>query len=172
MARHTLRMMFRETLANWEELSGYQRFEQIVAVLLTVMISAVVVFAMFYLVWNVFTLLVVRALDPFDYRVFQAVFEMILVVLIAMEFNNSIVRAMARRASIIQVKTVLLIAILALVRKFIILETDAIDAWVVVSLSLALLAVGVVYWLMRERDDRLEASQLSRREKEARKGTI
>jgi hypothetical protein len=39
--------------------------------------------------------------------------------LIAMEFKHSILRVIARKERIIQVKTVLLIALLALARKFI-----------------------------------------------------
>jgi hypothetical protein len=44
---------------------------------------------------------------------------MIMTLLIAMEFNHSIVQAMDRLHRIIQVKTVVLISILALARKFI-----------------------------------------------------
>lgn len=151
--------MFRETLQNWDEMSYYERFEQLVAMLLSVAIAVTVVYAMYHLVAHVFSLLVVRTADPFDYRVFQAVFEMILTVLIAMEFNHTIVKSLRGGGSIIQVKIVLLIGILALVRKFIVMELETIDPWKVMSLALAVIAMGGAYWLMRERDDRLLEGQ-------------
>lgn len=48
-------------------------------------------------------------------------FGMIMTLLIAMEFKHSIVRVALRRDSIIQVKTVILIGLIALARKFVIL---------------------------------------------------
>lgn len=157
--RAIFQRMFRETLQNWDEMSYYERFEQIVAMLLSVAIAVTVVYAMYYLVEHVFSLLVVRTADPFDYRVFQAVFEMILTVLIAMEFNHTIVKSLRGEGSIIQVKIVLLIGILALVRKFIVMELETMDPWKVISLALAVIAMGGAYWLMRERDDRLEGKE-------------
>jgi uncharacterized membrane protein (DUF373 family) len=58
-----------------------------------------------------------------------------------------------RRGSIIQVKTVVLIALLALSRKFIILGPDK-EYGTIAALAGAALALGIVYWLLRERDDR------------------
>lgn len=80
---------------------------------------------------------------------------MIMTLLIAMEFKHSIVRVALRRSSIIQVKTVVLIALIALSRKFVILDSHTTAASTVAALAGATLALGVVYWLMRERDDRL-----------------
>ena len=62
--------------------------------------------------------------------------------------------AMERLHRVIQVKTVELISILALARKFIILNIEATPALTIVALGFAVIALGVVYWLMRERDDR------------------
>ncbi|MDU7588409.1 MAG: phosphate-starvation-inducible PsiE family protein, partial [Acidovorax sp.] len=90
---------------------------------------------------------------PLDHKVFQTVFAMIMTLLIAMEFKHSIVKVALRKESVIQVKTVILIAILALARKFIILDPD-VDPAKVAALAGAILALGLTYWLMRERDDR------------------
>ena len=167
-----LRDRYRETLEGWAELSLYQRFEQLVALVLTTVISVVVVFALYYLVVEIFGLLFLRLRDPFDFRIFQLVFEMILTVLIAMEFNHSIVRTMQRRESIIQFKIVLLIALLALVRKFIVLDYEIADPMLIASLAVALLAIGGVYWLMRERDDRLAERELSEEQKREQQGMV
>ena len=54
-----------------------------------------------------------------------------------------------------QVKTVVLISLLALSRKFIVLDSKATGAETIAALALATLVLGVLYWLLRERDDRL-----------------
>ena len=62
---------------------------------------------------------------------------------------------MAREQSIIQIKVVLLIAILALARKFIVLDLHEVATGELLGFAAITLALGIVYWLMRERDDRL-----------------
>lgn len=131
----------------------YERFEQVVALLLSAIIAAIVVVSLLQLVRTVFTLLVVDAFNPLDYATFQTVFGMIMTLLIAMEFKHSIVKVALRRESIIQVRTVVLIALIALSRKFVILDPETLAAKVA-ALSGAVLALGLVYWLLRERDDR------------------
>jgi uncharacterized membrane protein (DUF373 family) len=77
---------------------------------------------------------------------------MIMTLLIALEFKHSIIKVALRRDSIIQVKTVILIALIALSRKFVILDVETSPAKIA-ALAFALLALGLVYWLMRERDE-------------------
>ncbi|WP_227369308.1 phosphate-starvation-inducible PsiE family protein [Halomonas sp. M20] len=141
--------MFPELLSGWSSLSGYQRFERLVSLMLTIAISGVVLVALYYLVSHVITLLFVQTRDPFDYRVFQLVFDMILTVLIAMEFNNSIVRTMEGDGGFIHVEIVVLIAIMALVRKFMVMDIDTIEPLKIFALATAVLAVGICYWLVR-----------------------
>ncbi len=146
---------FTESRKEWDVMTFYERFEHVVAVALTAVISVIIVAALFRLLWNVFVLLVLGALDPTEYSVFQAIFGMIMTVLIALEFKHSILKVVARKDSIIQVKTVILIALLAISRKFIILDIKEVPASSVAALAGSVLALGLVYWLMRERDDRL-----------------
>ena len=139
----------------WAVMSFYERFEQVVALALSGVIAVIVVVSLLQLVQVVFTLLVLDAFNPLDHKVFQTVFGMIMTLLIAMEFKHSIIRVALRRDSIIQVKTVVLIALLALSRKFVLLDPD-IGPGKIAALAGATLALGVVYWLLRERDDRLQ----------------
>ena len=106
-------------------MSFYERFEQVVALVLSAVIAVIIVVSLFQLISIVFTLLVLDAFNPLDHKVFQSVFGMIMTLLIAMEFKHSIVRVALRRDSIIQVKTVILIGLIALARKFVILEPEA-----------------------------------------------
>jgi hypothetical protein len=50
--------------------------------------------------------------DPTEYRVCQAVFGMILVVIIAFEFKRSLLVVAERSISVVQVRTVVLITLL------------------------------------------------------------
>lgn len=140
-----------ETARHWQVMTFYERFEHVVALVLSAVIAVIVVVALFQLLKVVFYLLVTQSLNPLEHETFQVVFGMIMTLLIALEFKHSIIKVALRRESIIQVKTVVLIALIALARKFVILDPDAAPGKVA-ALAAALLALGVVYWLMRERD--------------------
>ena len=144
--------MLRETREAWPGLGLYERFEQIVSILLTMMISLVVIAALFNLTFRIGTLLLYGLLDPADHGVFQAIFGMIFTVLIALEFNHSILSVLERKESIVQVRTVVLIALLALVRKFIILDASKTEPLTIIGLASAVLALGAVHWLVRDQD--------------------
>jgi uncharacterized membrane protein (DUF373 family) len=99
-----------------------------VALALTLLISLIILVALYRLAATVIGGLLVGALDPLDFEVFQAVFGEILTLLIALEFNHTLQYVVAREQSIIQTKVVLLIALLALARKFIILDVKDISS--------------------------------------------
>ena len=162
--RHAPRKFFAETREHWPIMSVYERFEQIVAIVLSLVISVVIALALVQLVIRIVPLLLSGAIDPLEHDVFQAIFGMIMTLLIAMEFKHSIVRVALPRSSIIQVKTVVLIALIALSRKFVILDSSATGASTIAALAGATLVLGVVYWLLRERDDRSERHDHEQRE--------
>ena len=146
----TLTKTFR---AQWAVMTFYERFEQVIALVLSAVIAVIIVVSLLQLMSIVFTLLILDAFNPLDHKVFQTVFAMIMTLLIAMEFKHSIVRVALRRDSIIQVKAVILIGLIALARKFVILDPEA-SPGKIAALAGATLALGVTYWLLRERDDR------------------
>jgi uncharacterized membrane protein (DUF373 family) len=131
----------------------YAGFEQLVALVLSGVIAVIVAVAVIELVREVFSLLVAESLKPLRAETFQVVFGMIMTLLIALEFKHSIVKVTLRRESIIQVKTVVLIALIALARKFVVLDVDTSPAKIA-ALAFALLALGIVYWLVHEREER------------------
>jgi uncharacterized membrane protein (DUF373 family) len=144
--------MFQTLRENWAVMSFYERFEEVIALILSAVIAVIVVISMIQLIRLVFTLLWVDAFNPLDHAVFQTVFGAIMTLLIAMEFKHSIIKVALRRDSIIQVKTVVLIGLIALSRKFVILDPEA-SPGKIAALAGATLALGIVYWLMRERDE-------------------
>jgi uncharacterized membrane protein (DUF373 family) len=154
----------RETRRYWPAMSAYERFEHSVAFVLSLVLAMLIALALIQLLVRVVPLLLTGALDPLDHEVFQGLFGSIMTLLIALEFKHSIVRVALRRDSVVQVKTVLLIALLALSRKFVVLEVTNTEPAMVAALAGATLVLGLVYWLLRERDDRAAPD---RRERDA-----
>lgn len=155
-SRHSpARRSMKEVREHWPLLTFYQRFEMVVAIVLSLIVTLIISLALLQLIVRIVPLLLTGSLDPLDHGVFQNLFGMIMTVLIAMEFKHSIIRVAQRKDSIVQVKTVVLISLIALARKFVILDTAATDARTIAALAAATLVLGVVYWLLRERDDRI-----------------
>jgi uncharacterized membrane protein (DUF373 family) len=152
-------MKLREEMAaareRWSVLTFYEKFEHAVVLVLTGLIAVVVAFA----VWNLLlkvagSILSTGGFDPTDYEVFQAIFGMIFTVIIALEFKRSLLGVAERKQGVVQARTVILIAMLAIVRKLLIIDLSATDAFHLLALSAAVLALGGVYWLVREQDRR------------------
>ena len=149
------------TRAEWSAMSLYEKFEDAVVIVLSGIIAIVVIAAVWSLMREVVKSLVLGALDPLNFATFQTVFGMIFTVVIALEFKRSLLVAADRGFGILQVRTIILIALLAIVRKFIILDLADTSAAKVAALSGAVLALGAVFWLVRDQDrqERLEQIQ-------------
>jgi uncharacterized membrane protein (DUF373 family) len=145
---------FRKTREAWPDLSTYERFEQVAVLVISGLVSVVIAAALVHLAVNIVQLVLYNLADPADQAVFQAVFGMVMTVLIALEFNHTILGVLQRRHGIVQLRTVLLIALLALVRKFIILDAANTTPLTVIGLAASVLALGAVYWLVRDQDQR------------------
>jgi uncharacterized membrane protein (DUF373 family) len=155
-------MPLKEQLAaerqRWKLLTVYQKFEHAVILVLTALIAVVIAFALWNLMLKILlSIMSSSGFDPTDYAVFQAFFGMIFTVIIALEFKRSLLVVAERRHGIVQVRTVLLIALLAIVRKLMIIDLSAAEAQQVFALAAAILALGAVYWLVREQDRREQA---------------
>jgi uncharacterized membrane protein (DUF373 family) len=133
----------------------YRRFEAFVAFVLTVVIGAIILVALFRLIVTVADTLVLRTLNPLEHEVFQRVFGEVMTLLIALEFNHTLRFVVSGERGIIHTKMVLLIALLALARKVIVMDLVDVNPMSTGALASLVLALGVAYWLMRERDDRV-----------------
>jgi uncharacterized membrane protein (DUF373 family) len=142
------------TREQWSAMTLYEKFEQIVIFVLSVIIAAIVVASVWALMREVVNRLVLGAFDTLDYATFQVVFGMIFTVVIALEFKRSILVATERSFGILQVRTIVLIALLAIARKFIILDLGETESSKIAALAGAALALGVVHWLVRDQDRR------------------
>jgi uncharacterized membrane protein (DUF373 family) len=149
----TIKQELRETREQFRLMSLYQRFEHVVVILLTALIAVIVVAALWTLTLKIlFGLVLAGGLDPSDYSAFQAVFGMILAVVIALEFKKSILVLAERRDTVIQIRSVVMIALLAICRKIIILDLTEADALHILALAAAIFALGIIYWLLDRRD--------------------
>jgi uncharacterized membrane protein (DUF373 family) len=141
----------------WRPLTLYQKFEHACILILTALIAIVIIFAIWNLALKIMLSVFTTGFDPTDYAVFQAVFGMIFTVIIALEFKRSLLVLAERRNSVVQARAVVLIALLAVVRKLIIVDLKETEAMQLFALSAAILALGGVYWLVRDQDRRQQA---------------
>lgn len=106
-----LREEFAIARAQWKPLTFYQKFEQVIVLILTGLMAAVILLAVWTLTLKIVaSLLLSGTLDLTDYAVFQTIFGMMLTVIIALEFKRSLLVVAERRESIVQVRTVILLA--------------------------------------------------------------
>lgn len=145
----SIKREFREAREKFRILSLYQRFEYFVVIFLTSLIVVIVVAALWTLTLKIlFGLVLSGGLDPSDYSAFQAVFGMILTVIIALEFKKSLLVGAEGVNIVVQIRSVVMISLLAICRKVIILDLAETDALHIVALAAAILALGLVYRLV------------------------
>ena len=152
----TIKRMMQRDIASFNALDLYERFEQVVCLILTAFIALIICVALFHLGQRTLALLVSDAIDPANQSTFQTVFGMVMTVLIALEFKHSVLVMLKRHQNIVQARTVILIALLAVARKFIILDLSEAPPMTMIGLAAATLALGSVYWLIRDQDTRDE----------------
>lgn len=140
---------------SWNVLTFYGKFEHLIILVLTGIIAVIIVAALWNLALKVVQAVVLsQTFDPTDPSVFQVIFGMIFTVIIALEFKRSLLVLAERRDSVVQVRAVVLIALLAIVRKLIILDFAMTEVLHLFALASAVLALGGVYWLIRDQDRR------------------
>lgn len=137
----------------------FHRFEMVITMGIVVLISIMILAAFWGLGVETYHLVLHGAFDILDHKAFQSAFGMVMTLLIAIEFNRTIMHAYLAEGHELIVKTVILVAILAVSRQFIVIEIDTISPYTLAALALSLLSLGIVYWLMERkpslRDDNL-----------------
>jgi uncharacterized membrane protein (DUF373 family) len=146
-----LRDQFSREYQRWSASTLYQNFERLVVYVLTGLIAIVVAVATWHLVLTVIALVLSDRVDPSQYEVFQSVFGAIFTVLIALEFRHSMWVTLHSEKSLVQAQSVVLIALLALVRKFIILDLKTVTPAMIGAIAAAGVSLGLTYWLIREK---------------------
>jgi uncharacterized membrane protein (DUF373 family) len=145
----------------WAKRSVYEWFEHFVLVSLMVVIALIALFAFCVTIAQLLAD-VGHGATFLDKAALQDTFGSILTVLILLEFNHSIFVALTQRTGAIQVRTVVLIAILVVVRKMILLDFDAVTIQLLLALGGLLLCLGGLYWLLADGDRRRTEMQTRR----------
>lgn len=125
-----------------------EEFERIAAYVLIIIVSIIIAVSIYRVSITVVNALFIGKEDPLSYVFFQKTFGQIMTVLIAIEFNHTIIQIARKIENAIQIKVVLLVAMLALSRKFIILDLAKITPPQMFALAAIMLSLGVVYWIV------------------------
>ena len=140
-----------KNIPGFEKISSiFDLFEEIAMLVLTLCIMVVAALGLIHVLYAVFEMLRTATLSPINPVVLQSLFGLFFTVLIALEFKHSIlVSPDTPSHSMVRMRSVLLIGMMATVRKFIVLDLSGVDVMEVLALSAAILALGIVYWLIR-----------------------
>lgn len=132
----------------------YETFEHLVMLVLTLVIVVLIGFATWHLVLATIGLIQAGELDPANPTIYPAIFGMIFTVLIGLEFKRSFLIVTSSQASIVRIRSIILIGLLATLRKFIVLDLKEVNVAETIAVAAAILALGLVYWLVRDQDQR------------------
>jgi uncharacterized membrane protein (DUF373 family) len=132
----------------------YETFEHLIMLILTIVIVVLIGFATYHLVVATLGLVATGGLDPADHDVYPSLFGMFFTVLIGLEFKRSFLIVTASQTSIVRIRSIILIGMLATLRKFIVLDLKEINVLEMLAVAAAILALGIVYWLVRDQDNR------------------
>ncbi len=135
----------------WPELTLFERFEYVITLIVSLVLALIIVVALLRLLDNVYEMATSQLSGAVDYKMFQVTFGMLLTLLIALEFRNSIDAILEGRGLLVQVRIVVLIAIIALARKFLVMDPKDFEAMMIASYALVTLALGIVYWLLSKK---------------------
>jgi uncharacterized membrane protein (DUF373 family) len=129
--------------------AAYDRFERIISAILLITISIIIVYST-----GLMMITLARdfhvGLHFVEQGALKDTFGLILSLLILIEFNHSIVLAMRRRSGILEVRVVILIAIIVIARKLILLDYANTTLEMLLGLGGLALSLGALYWLLTD----------------------
>jgi uncharacterized membrane protein (DUF373 family) len=137
----------------WRELTYYRWFEKIALRAVLFFLAVITAYTIVFVGIQLFDDL--RLGTSFlEKAALQETFGSILTILILLEFNHSVFVAITERSGAIQVRIVVLIAVLAIVRKLMLQDFASTTLQTMVGFSGLLLSLGGLYWLISDGDRR------------------
>ena len=131
--------------------TGYHHFERLVVAALTIMVSISVVLtliqsgvALYQVIFSNTHLL--------DHNAFIKVFGTFMTVLIALEFNHTVLPDITSKSSLVKVRAVLLVALMALSRKVVLVDFKEVEFTSMIGLAVLILAVALTYWVVQKEE--------------------
>ena len=129
--------------------AAYDQFERIISAILLITISIIIIYST--------GLMMITLAGDFhaglhfaEQGALKDTFGLILSLLILIEFNHSIVLALRRRSGILEVRVVILIAIIVIARKLILLDYTNTTLEMLLGLGGLALSLGALYWLLTD----------------------
>lgn len=127
---------------------GYQWFELLMVAALTLMVSISVVLTMVHAGYELYHIMS-QGVFGFGHDQFVTVFGAFMTVLIALEFNHTVLPEISSGSSIVKVRAVILVALLALARKLVLVDYHKEDYTTLIGLAVLVLAATLAYWVIR-----------------------
>ncbi|GAB5377759.1 MAG: phosphate-starvation-inducible PsiE family protein [Acuticoccus sp.] len=132
---------------------AYERFAAAISLLLLAGMAVVIVVATFAFL-RLTGEVMLGAADGTSYATLQRLFDALLGAIIALELAHSVHLMVTGQRGFGQVRIVLVIGILAVVRKLIVVELEQVSGFLLLGLAAAVIALGGVYafllWLDRD----------------------
>lgn len=139
---------------------GYEWFELLVVAALTVMVSISVVLTIVHAGYELIHA-IGGGLQNFGHDQFVAVFGAFMTVLIALEFNHTVLPEISSGTPVVKVRAVILVALLALARKLVLVDYHQEDYTTLIGLAVLVVAATVAYWVVRRDEiDMVKAKEL------------
>jgi uncharacterized membrane protein (DUF373 family) len=135
------------------EITSYERFEHLVT---RILLAATSVILLYTLALALIDLVQDLGLGMafLETEVLQDIFGSFLTVLIILEFNHSIATSLRTHTATLQVRTVVLIAILVVARKCILLDFKSAQLETFAGIGGLGLVLGALYWLLTDAERR------------------
>ena len=125
-------------------------FGKVTAVVVSVLLAIVAAVLAVALLVDVYAVIRDSFAGNFAVQDIKAIFALALLILIALELNHSIFQSLGKACGIIQVRTIVLIALLAILRKLIVLDYTQAGVEMVIGLAVSALILCGAYHAVRE----------------------
>ena len=127
--------------------TGIDQFESLIAKLLSIAMLIVIMMIVVNLVLFLMAELLTPSPKGFFVTTLRDIFGLFLSVLIALEILENITAYLKKH--VVQVELVIVTSLIAVARKIIILDLDKISGLGLIGLAIAILALSVSYWIVR-----------------------
>lgn len=131
---------------------GYSWFEKAVVAVLTVLVSVSVILTLGHAGQALFEVAFSEN-HLIDHEGFIKVFAAFMTVLIALEFNHTVLPDITTKAPLVKVRAVLLVALLALARKVVLVDFKQVEYTSMIGLAILIIAVAGAYWALQREED-------------------
>jgi uncharacterized membrane protein (DUF373 family) len=128
-------------------LSLISKFEKVLYGVLLLLLALVLIASVMDLAYIIFLYLLDGPLPLLEHKEILDIFSLFLLVLIGIEFFETILAYL--RDNVIHVEVIIMVAVIAVARKIIILDTNDITELQLLGLALLMASLGAAYFLVR-----------------------